>query len=799
MVLRNHSAGPCANHWLTRRAAKPILIAGLLAAIFTHVASASEVTITVEGNRRVDADDIKTHFHISAGVPTTPGVLDAAIKELYATGAFEDIRVTRREGHLVVNVVEAPVIGRLQFEGNRALKDADLTKATSLKPNNPLTRPAVQADVARIVALYRRQGRYDAQVTPKTIERGEGRVDLLFEIREGAKTRVKRVAFAGNSAFSEQRLKAVITTTESGWFAFLETNDVYDPDRVAADCELIRKFYGKNGFPDARVVSTRGNYDPALKGILLQFTIEEGDRYRAGAIEIESHIPALSSASVLPLVPFAAGRVFSGEAADSARRDIATALGKRGYPFVLVQPQLQRDARTKTIKIVLVLDDAAHRYIERIVIRGNARTREEVIRRELEFAEGDPYNGALIEHAELRLKALGLFNSVAISTKEGSAVDRLVLAIAVDEQKTGDFSFSGGYSSAEGLVGEISVSEMNFLGRGQFVKVTATLGQYVRGGSVSFVDPYLLGDHVSLGTDIFYSESLTNAYQSYGRSTYGGDVRVGAPVDENFRAEVRYSLINQSLSLAPALMDCSPANPPPGCFANGEASVVVKQAALNGHTWTSAAGSTLTYSSLDNPRKPSDGIRADFKQDVAGLGGGADFLKSTGDVRYYKTVANDLVASARLQGGTIVPYGGQSLPFLSSFFGGPQLVRGFAPNGFGPRDLTPGTTMDNIGGSSYWATSAQLTAPLPGLPPGVALKGAVFADAGSLWGYRGPTSFPGSSQSFMPSDSRQIRSSIGASLIWDSPLGALHVDYALPTSKANFDLTQRLNFGAGPF
>jgi len=233
--------------------------------------------------------------------------------------------------------------------------------------------------------------------------------------------------------------------------------------------------------------------------------------------------------------------------------------------------------------------------------------------------------------------------------------------------------------------------------------------------------------------------------------------------------------------------------------AYGEASAAVKQAVLNGAVLTSAVGTTVSYSTLDNPRDPHDGLRAEVRQDVAGLGGGVDFLRSTGDVRYYKSFGDGAVAMTRVQSGTIAPYGGQTLPLTSSFFGGPALVRGFAPNGFGPRDLTAGTSMDNIGGSSYWATTAQLTAPIPGLPPEVALKGAFFADAASLWGYRGATSFPALSQSLNVADSRKIRASVGASLIWDSPLGALHVDYALPVSKTNYDITQRLSFGAGPF
>ena len=775
-------------------AATTIRIATLFALV--HAGPLTSATaadlITVEGNRRIDADAIKTHFRLHSDAGSEALALDSALKELYATGEFEDVQIIHSDGRLIVRVVEAPAIGRLQFDGNRVIKDADLVKATKLKPKAPLTKAAAQADAARIVELYHRQGRYAAQVTPKTIARGEGRVDLVFEINEGAKTGVKRIVFDGNRALSENRLKAVIETSESGWFGFLKTSDIYDPARVATDAELIRKFYGKHGFADAQVTSVVGSYDPAVGGILLRFTIDEGERYTIRSVEIESHVAAVNGAELRGLVKIVAGEAFNADAVENAQHDILTALGKRGYPFLSVRPRLIRDMRASAIDVLLVLHDAPHRYVERIVIRGNLRTREDLIRGELEIAEGNPYNQTLVERSERRLKAMGLFDSVTISIKQGSAADRLVLAVDVEEQKTGEWNVSGGYSAAEGVLGEVSVSEMNFLGRGQFVKASATLGQYVRGGALTVVDPYLLGNHVSVGGNLFYRETLTNSYQSYGSMSWGGDVKIGAPLTDNLSMGLRYSLISQSLSLAPALLNCVP----PACVA---ASAAVKQAALNGPTLTSAIGPTLTYSTLDKPRNPSDGIRADFNQVTAGLGGTTEFIRSMADLRAYKSVGDDVVASTRLQAGTISPFGGQSVPLLSGFFGGPQLVRGFAPNGFGPRDLTPGTTMDNIGGSNYWATSAQIETPIPGLPPGTGLKGALFADAGSLWGYRGQSSFPALSQSFMPSDSRTIRTSVGASLIWDSPLGPLHVDYALPTSKTNYDVTQRLNFGAGAF
>jgi outer membrane protein insertion porin family len=764
-----------------------VLLAIILAVILTRTSAAADL-IVVEGNHRVDADAIKAHFHFGAD---TRAALDTTLKELYATGEFEDVRIVQENDRVIVRVVEAPVIGRVQFEGNKLLKDADLANAVRLKPNASLTKAAVQAHAARIIETYQHQGRYDAQVTPKTITRGEGRVDLVFEIHEGAKTGVRHIVFTGNRAFSGNRLKGVITTSESGWFGFLKTSDIYNSDHVAADGELVRKFYGKNGFADARVTSA-ASFEPAVNGIVVHFTVDEGERYSIRVVQIESHVAAVNGPELRPVVKLAPGEAFNANAVEDAGRDIIGMLAKRGYPFVSVHPRFARDAAARAIDVVFVLDDGAHRYVERIVIRGNLRTRDELLRGELEFAEGDPYNQTLVDRAERRLRNMGLFKSVRVSTSQGAAPDRLVLAIDVEEQKTGEWNASGGYSAAEGVVGEVSVSEMNFLGRGQFVKVSATLGQYVRGGTFSFVDPYLLGNHVSAGGDVFYRETLTNSYQSYGSLTYGGDLKASAPLTENLSAGLRYSLTSQSLSLAPALLNCVP----PACVS---ASAAVKQAALNGPTLISTIGPTLAYSTLDNARNPSDGMRADLRQDTAGLGGGAEFIRSTTDLRAYKSLGDDLVASTRLQGGTIAPLAGQSVPFLSGFFGGPQLVRGFAPNGFGPRDLTPSTTSDNIGGSAYWATSVQLQAPVPGLPPEAALKAAFFADAGSLWGYRGQTSFPGLSQSFTPADSRTVRSSVGASLIWSSPFGPLHVDYALPTSKTGYDVTQRLNFGAGPF
>ncbi|MCC6775511.1 MAG: outer membrane protein assembly factor BamA [Hyphomicrobiales bacterium] len=777
-----------------RRASCAVVV---LSTLLVSVAAAAATEIIVQGSKRVDAEAIRSHFRPAPAGALDAAALDEGLKELYATGAFEDVRISRSGTRVIVTVVEAPLIDRIGFEGNKKLKDEDLTKAMSLRSRSALTRAAVQADVANLNELYRRTGRYGATIKPKTIRRGEGRVDLVFEIDEGAKTGIKQIAFVGNGAFGSERLKSIIASSESGWFGFLKTSDVYDPARVDSDSELLRRFYTKNGFADAQV-SAAGRYDESRRGVVLTFTLDEGQRYRIGAISIASE-SKLDTAPFRPLIEVGSGDTYNRETIDRSVDALAIALGRAGHPFLSVRPKLTRNPGAGTVDLAFVLEERSRQYVERIVVHGNGATREEVIRRELDLGEGDAFNRALVERAERRLKALGLFKTVRIAGEPGSAPDRVVLRVEIEEEKTGDFNIAGGYSSADGLLAEVGVSEKSFLGRGQYIKVAATAGQYVRGATLGVVEPYFLGSRAALGADLSFRETLTSTNQSYGSSSYGAAVRVLAPVTDTLGTEMRYSLTRKTFSLAPSLMDCAPTNPPPGCFANGEASAAVKQAVLDGPAWTSAAGTTVAYRALDNPRNPHDGLRADLSQDVAGLGGGMKFLRSTMDGRYYKSFGDEVVGMARFQGGTVSPYGGQALPLAASFFGGPQLVRGFAPNGFGPRDITPGTTMDSIGGSMYWASTMQLMAPVPGLPTGSALKVGVFADAGSLWGYRGATSFPNLSQSFNPSDSRKIRSSIGASMVWDSPFGPLRVDYAIPTSKASTDITRRLSFGAGLF
>jgi len=730
------------------------------------------------------------------------------------------VRISQSGGRLVVTVVEAPVINRVQFEGNRRAKDEQLAAEVQSKPRGTLSRAVVQADVQRIVDVYRHLGRFDVRVEPKIIELPNNRVDLVFEINEGGKTAVRKILFVGNRAYSDWRLKDVIKTTESNILSFIKNTDIYDPDRVEADRDLLRRFYLKQGYADVRIVSAQAEFDPAQKGFLITFTIDEGERYHFGTVDILSNVPDVDPTSLRRIVRAKAGAVYNAEFIEKTVEEMTIAMSKRGYAFAQVRPRGDRIYETHLINIVFVIDEGPRAYIERINIRGNVRTRDYVIRREFDIAEGDAYNRVLIDRAERKLKNLGYFKSVKIANEPGSAPDRVVINVDVEEQPTGEFSVSGGYSTSDGFIAEVSIGERNLLGRGQIAKASVQYGQYAKGFTVGVTEPYFLGYRLAFGTDIFFKQSTANSFQSYDTQTYGGSLRFGIPLREDFGVQLRYSVYNQSISLSQNLMNCNDINPdfvntfptpdkvnqfppPPGfggianCFVDGEASLAIKQIVANGAQWASVPGYSITYNTLDNNKSPTKGLLAEFRQDIAGIGGDINYLKSVADARYYYEVLSDLIAMFRIQGGYVSTWNGSDIRMLDNFFGGPNLVRGFAPNGFGPRDLTPGTNLDAVGGSEFWAATAELQAPIPNLPKDIGIKAAVFADAGNVWNYKGPTFFPISGQSIQLADSTLVRSSVGVGLIWDSPFGPLRIDYAVALTKEGYDVLQAFRFGGG--
>jgi outer membrane protein insertion porin family len=784
-VKSNRIAQVLRSHRL--RAAAGLLLGALLGptsvpAVAAEPASSSGEVIAVDGNRRVDAETVRSYFHPGSDGRFDEAARDAALKSLIETGLFDKVSIDRTARGLTVHVTEAPVLNRVAFEGNKKVKDADLAAAVESKPRGTLRRAVVQADVNRIVEAYRHVGRDEVSVVPEIIDQGNDRADLVYVITEGAKTPVRRINFTGNQVFGARQLNAVIKTSATSILSFLTGGDVYDPDRIAQDREQIRLYYRSKGYADANVRSANAEYDPATKGFTVTFAVDEGPLYRFGHIGIASHIPGVDSEKLARMVLVRNGATFDGNALDKTTEVLAIEMAKLGYPFAHATPRIGRNETARSIDVDFVIDQGARTYVERIEIHGNTRTRDYVIRREFDIAEGDPYNKTLIDRAERRLRNLNYFKTVKISNRPGSSPDRVVVDVEAIDQPTGDFNIAGGYSTVDGALIELKIGERNFYGTGKNLQASFTYGQYTRGVDLLASEPYFLGTKISAGIELFGRQNDATSYQSYGSNIYGAKLLFGTPLTENLGVQWRYAIYNQDITLRPTTTVLTP-------------SLAVQQAAAAGPAWVSATGSTATYSTLDSLKSPTSGVRSQLSQDLAGLGGDVKFLRTTEDVRYYHSINSDLVGMVRAQGGYVTGWGGQRVPLMNSFFGGPTMVRGFATNGFGPRDLTPGTTLDNVGGSMYWATTAELQSAIPGVPNEYGLKATAFIDSGSVFRYNGVTS----AQSMQVTSSNVMRSSVGAGLTWASPFGALTIDYAVPLTKAAYDVTQPFRFSAGPF
>jgi outer membrane protein insertion porin family len=831
-------------------------VATLVAFVPSKAAAQTASSIVVEGNRRVEIETIRSYFRPGPGGHLGQAQIDDGLKALIETGLFQDVRINQQGGRIIVTVVENPVIGRIAFEGNKKVKDDQLSTEIQSKPRGTLSRPMVQSDAQRIAEIYRRTGRYDVRVTPEIIEQPNNRVDLVFTINEGIKTGVRSIEFVGNVAYSGYRLRDVIKTRESNLLSFLGGNDVYDPDRVEADRDLIRRFYLKNGFADVQVIAALTEYDPEKKGFLVTFKIEEGQQYRVAQVNFVSSIATLDSNALRGFSRVSAGSVYNAEALEKSVEEMQIEASRRGYAFAVVRPRGDRNFEQHTVSITFAVDEGPRTYIERINIRGNTRTRDYVIRREFDLSEGDAYNRALVDRAERRLKNLDFFKSVKIVTEPGSSSDRVILVVDLEEKSTGDFSVSGGYSTTDGALAEVSISERNLLGRGLYAKASVTYGQYARGYSLSFVEPYLLDYRVALGLDLYQRQQLSNSYISYGTKTLGFSPRLGFTLREDLSLQLRYSIYQQEIQLPSYLANCNnnPANgllafnPTPAyanlvgvgpggtingvtdtsnaglwCYSDGEASLPVRKELQSGKTLTSALGYSLNYNTLDNNRNPTDGLIVDFKQDFAGVGGDVTYLKSAIDAKYYTPLVSDIVGLIHLQGGMLNKLG-SDLRMLDHFQMGPNLVRGFAPNGIGPRDINPFGTGDALGGTKYWGASFELQMPFWFLPKEVGLKGSVYADAGGLWDYQGTTGWvatnevngfnngvatscrpartlsatdAGTCLGLQYSEQNVVRTSVGVGLIWQSPFGPLRFDYAVPLTKGQFDRVQQFKFGGG--
>jgi outer membrane protein insertion porin family len=760
--------------------------------------------IRVEGNRRVEPETVRSYLAFSPGDSYDPAKVDQSLKALFATGLFSDVNISSGGGGVVVvNVVENPVINRVAFEGNRLVEKTALETEVQLKSRSVYTRAKVQADVQRVLDVYRRQGLFAATVEPKVIELPQNRVDLVFEISEGKATKVKSINFSGNRSFTDSQLRDILTTNESGWLDFFKSNVVYDPDRLNLDRELLRQYYLKNGYADARVVAAAVDIDRQGQGFYITFTIDEGPVYRFGAIRVESAVASVDAGGLNGELLTKQGDLYNASLIDKTIEKLTLSVAEKGYAFARIRPKVDRDPAANLIGIAYIIEEGPRIYIERINVNGNTRTRDYVIRREFRLVEGDAYNPLLVDRAKKRIQALGFFKNVEVRRNAGSSPDRVVLDVDIVEQSTGELSFGAGYSSAEGVIGDVSITERNLLGRGQFLRLKLAGSAERQQIDLSFTEPRFLDRNLAAGFDLFHKETDYTSTSSFRSRKSGASTRLGFPLSESLWLTTNYSLVRDEIEIA----------------TNGTSipSLAVREAAgkfnSGGSTtenpaWTSSVGYSLTYDGRNHPKNPNRGVYFSVGQELAGVGGDVKYIRTIAEGRGYYPITEKITFVGRLIGGNIAGWGGDDVRLLDMFYKGGETIRGFRRSGIGPRDIGS-DNRDALGGKNFYAGTAEVRFPLPLIPDELGMSGAVFADAGSVFGASAfakkvnNTVDPLTGKTFkLAGDDASLRASAGISLLWNSPLGPLRADYAFPLSRLKddkgnaIDQVERFRFGA---
>jgi outer membrane protein insertion porin family len=717
--------------------------------------------ISVIGNSKVETVAIIKFLAIHVGEVATPAKINDSIQALTATGLFKSVSVSLQGSVLVVKVSENPIVGSVLFQGNVRFSDANLVAMIDLMNRGTVDEAGLARDVQSIQRAYTDAGYTDVKVSTKLDPTSDGRVMVTFVVDEGGRNGIAAVNFTGNNAISSWTLKSIIRTHESGWLSWLLRDDSYTQDQLEGDRLLVQQYYQNHGYPDAQVTSATAEYNAERKGYFINFTVVEGDSYKFGKIGIETSIAGLDANQLTSLIATQQGDHFSQAKVDKTSVDIAVEATNLGYPFADVRPRIIRDASGGSFDITYLVDEGQHVYIERINITGNSKTRDFVIRRELGFAEGDAFSRALVTQGKSNVEALGFFSNVAVSAAPGSAPDKIVLNIAVTEQSTGSYGITAGYDSSSGVLGELSLEEKNFLGRGQYLKASVGASSGGKSFRFSFTEPRFMGLRLSSGIDLYHNITDETSTNIYGTTTTGAQLRLGLPLTRDVNATF-FAGVEQT-DITDAVL------PNSGIFTPGN------------QTFDKAwIGYGLNVNTLDNQKHPTEGLIASLNQQYAGWN--YNFIKTEAKARYFMPIFADagVVGSVKVQAGMINDFSGSGVNPLESFTYGPTLVRGFAAKMMGPTYTVGGGSAEPLGFTGYAAGSVEADFPIPMLPETYGLSGAIWADAAYITG-QGSPSKPADIGSF----EQPLKSSVGASIVWDSPFGPLRGDFALPLTYSS--------------
>ncbi len=743
-----------------------LAVAGPLLA-FAHDAGAQTRIreIRIEGAQRVEPDSVRSYMNMNAGDALTPGSLDAALKALFATGLFADVTVQQDGPDVVVRVVENPIINRLAFEGNRRITDETLRDEVKLRPRVVFTRSRVQADLQRIMDIYRRSGRFSATVEPKVIQLPQNRVDLVFEINEGDLTGIRKISFIGNKDFTDSELRDIVQTKESAWYRFLSSNDTYDPDRLTFDRELLRRHYLAKGYADFRVVSGVAELTPDNKSFFVTFTLEEGERYKFGKINVSSSLKNLKGEDLNEHVTVKTGDWYNADEVEKTIGALTDAVGVLGYAFVDIRPRVRRERKDRLIDVEFVIQEGPRVFVEMVNISGNVRTIDKVVRREMLLVEGDAFNTSKIRRSRTRIRNLGFFELVDIDNAPGSARDKTIINVKVKEKSTGEISFGAGFSTTSGVIGDASIRERNLLGRGQDLRLGLQIGQKTQQIETSFTEPYFLDKNLSAGVDVFRTVRDLQSESSFDKKTVGFSLRTGYRISEALSQRWRYTLRQDDITNVPAT-----------------ASTAIKE--QEGSFISSGIGQSLRYDMRDDKFNPTAGYFIELENTYTGLGGDTNYFRTELTSTYYYEIVDKWVLS--LGGASGYQFNlGETIRVVDRFSLGGSSLRGFRQAGVGPRDLGTG---DSLGGNWYYRSTLGVGFPL-GLPNEFGLRGHMFTEAGSI----------GDSDSTVGqvTDTASIRASVGVGVEWSSPFGPVSIDLTQAVVKEEFDKTEFFRFSFG--
>jgi outer membrane protein insertion porin family len=722
--------------------------------------------IRIVGVERIEPSTVMTYLDLRVGDTMNEDILDKALKSLFSTGLFADVSLHQKGRMLEVHVIENPIINKIAFEGNEELEDEELLAEISLRPRHVFTRTKIQNDVNRLYQVYRRSGRFSVNIDPKVIKLEQNRINLVFEISEGPVTEVKSIFFVGNQHYDDDKLRSEISTKESRWYRFFASDDRYDPDRMSYDQELLRRFYLSQGYADFRVVSSNAELAQNKQYFYLTFTVDEGPRYKIGEITISSKLRHFDANLLKPFVTIKKGDWYDASEIENTIDAMTEELGNLQYAFVSIRPDIQRNREELTIDIVFEINETPRVFVERIDVRGNVRTLDKVIRREMELVEGDPFNRSKLASSEQNIKDLGYFENVKLSTFQGSAPDKSVVDIEVTEQSTGELSIGAGFSTQDGPLADFRIRERNLLGKGQDLLLAAVIAGERTEFDLSFTEPYFLDRDFSAGFDIFHITRDLQDESSFDQRQTGGSLRLGYPLSDKWRQLLRYRLVRNDITD----VQSSASN-----FIRGQ----------EGERITSSVSQRLTYDDRDSVLFPTEGLHGWLDTEFAGLGGDANYVSGKLGAIYYYPIADNWILSFLGEGGTIIGID-DDVRINERYFLGGSTLRGFEQGGVGPRDLS---TNDSLGGNNFYRGSVEVSFPL-GLPEELAIKGHAFSDFGSLW----EVDNPGST---LLSDESTVRAAAGLGISWRSPMGPIRVDLSTPYAKEDEDVEEAFRFSFG--